>query len=74
MKIVANASGERAVPNVMCAALIRSAESWQGIQVKPFDTKQLEAVGADLDTECWRRHQPTKTPSEGASPQKIQQK
>lgn len=68
MKIVANAFGERAVLKLMYAALIRASESWRGIQIKPFEMKQLEALGAELDAEHRRRHEPTKTKSEGVSP------
>jgi putative transposase len=70
MKIVANAFGERAVLKLMYAALIRASETWRGVQVNPFELKQLEAVGAELDAEHERRHAPmeTKTKSEGVSP------
>ncbi len=68
MKIVANAFGERAVLKLMYAALIRASESWRGIQIKSFETKQLEAVGAEFDAEHQRRHAPTKTRSEAVSP------
>jgi transposase-like protein len=71
MKIVANAFGERAVLKLMYAALIRASESWRGIQIKPFETKQLEAVAAELDAEHRRRHEPTRTKSEGASPSRT---
>ena len=74
MKIVANAFGERAVLKLMYAALIRASESWRGIQIKPFETKQLEAVGAELDADHRRRHEPTKTPSEGVSPSRKSSK
>jgi transposase-like protein len=67
MKIVANAFGERAVLKLLYAALIRASESWRGLQIKPFETKQLEAVGVELDAEYRRRHAPTKTPSDGVS-------
>jgi transposase-like protein len=68
MKIVANAFGERAVLKLMYAALIRASESWRGIQVKPFETRQLHAVAEELDVEYRRRHEPTRTKSEGVSP------
>jgi putative transposase len=68
MKIVANAFGERAVLKLMYAALIRASESWRGVQIKPFELKQLEAVGQELDAEYERRHAPVRTKSEGASP------
>ena len=74
MKIVANAFGERAVLKLMYAALIRASESWRGIQVKPFETKQLEAVGSELDAEHRRRHEPTRTKSEGVSPSRKSSK
>ena len=74
MKIVSNAFGERAVLKLMYAALIRASETWRGIQVKPFETKQLEAVGAELDTEHRRRHNPTRTKSEGVSPSRKSSK
>ena len=68
MKIVANAFGERAALTLMYAASIRASESGRGIQMKPFETKQLETVGAELDTEQRRRHEPTRTKSEGVFP------
>ncbi len=71
MKIVANAFGERAVLKLMYAALIRASESWRGVQVKPFEFKQLEAVGRELDEEHERRHEPVRTKSAGASPSRI---
>ena len=74
MKIVANAFGERAVLKLMYAALIRASESWRGIQMKPFEAKQLEAMKEELDAEHRRRHEPLKTLSEGASPSRISSK
>jgi len=76
MKIVANAFGERAVLKLMYAALIRASETWRGVVVNPFELKQLEAVGAELDAEHARRHAPieTKTKSEGASPSRKSSK
>ena len=67
MKIVANTFGERAVRKRMCAALIRASESWRGIQLKSFEAKQLEAVGAALASEHERRYEPTMR-SEPVSP------
>ncbi len=51
----------------MYAALTRASESWRGVQIKPFEIKQLEAVGKELDAEYERRHEPMSTKSEGAS-------
>ncbi len=66
MKIVANAFGERAVLKLMYAALIRASETWRGIAVKPFETKQLRAIGEELDAE-YRSHHELKA-SKPASP------
>jgi transposase-like protein len=74
MKIVANAFGERAVLKLMYAALIRASESWRGIQMKPFEAKQLEAMKEELDAEHRRRHEPPRATSEGASPSRISSK
>jgi transposase-like protein len=62
MKIVANAFGERAVLKVMYAALIRASESWRGIQMKPFEAKQREAMKEELDAEHRLRHESLRTP------------
>ncbi len=76
MKIVANAFGERAVLKLMYAALIRASESWRGVLVNPFELKQLEAIGAELDAEHERRHAPmnTKAKSEAVSPSRKSSK
>ena len=74
MKIVANAFGERAVLKLMYAALIRASDSWRGIQMKPLELKQLEAIRAELDGEHDRRHAAVKPMSEGASPSRISSK
>jgi putative transposase len=74
MKIVANAFGERAVLKLMYAALIRASENWRGIQMKPFEVKQLEATKEELDAEHRRRHETLRTPSEAASPSRISSK
>jgi len=36
--------------------LIRASEGWRGIQMKPFELEQLEAIGRELDAEHARRH------------------
>ena len=74
MNIVANAFGECAVLKLMYAALIRASESWRGIQMKPFELKQLEVVGEELEVEHRRRHEPAKTTSEGVSPSRTSSK
>ena len=74
MKIVANAFGERAVLKLMYAALIRASESWRGVQMKPLEVKQLDAIRAELEAAHDRRHAVTRTMSEGASPSRISSK
>jgi hypothetical protein len=51
MRIVANAFGERAVLKLMYAALIRASDSWRGIQMKPRELKQLDAICEELGGE-----------------------
>ena len=68
MKIVPNAFGERAVLKLTYAALIRASEGWRGIQVKPFETKQLRVIGDELDTEYQRRNEVPKVKPTGSSP------
>ncbi len=74
MKIVANAFGERAVLKLMYAALIRASESWRGIQVKPFERRQLHAVGEELDAEHRRAHETPSPKIEAASPSRKSSK
>jgi len=50
------AFGERAVLELMYAALIRASEGWWGIQMKPFEVKQLDWIRAELATGHERRH------------------
>ena len=58
----------------MYAVLIRASESWRGIQIKPFEAKQLQAVGDELDQEFRDRHSLKSDEVRGCLPlQKIQQ-
>jgi len=74
MKILANAFGERGVLELMYAALIRASKSWRGIQMNPFEVKQLKAMKEELDAEHRRRHETLRTPDEAASPSRISSK
>ena len=58
MKAVVHAFGERAVLKLMYAALIRSAESWRGITISPFEARQLSVIREELDQNHERRQAP----------------
>ena len=70
----ANAFGERAVLKLMYAALIRASETWRGVIVKPFETKQLRAIGEELDAEYRAVHELKPTKSTSASPSRKSSK
>jgi putative transposase len=74
MKIVANAFGERAVLKLMYAALIRASESWRGVQIKPLERKQLQAVGEELDAEFRKAHEQPPAKIEVVSPSRKSSK
>ena len=42
---IPHAFGERPVLKLMYAALIRASESWRGVKVTEFETRQLQALG-----------------------------
>jgi hypothetical protein len=42
---IPHAFGERPVLKLMHAALIRASESWRGVKVTEFETRQLQALG-----------------------------
>jgi putative transposase len=75
MKIIPNAFGERPVLKLMYAALIRTSDSWRGIRVTAFESKQCEAIRTELDAEHSRRHAspvtPSRTKREGGSSARI---
>ena len=74
MKIVANAFGERAVLKLVYSALIRASDSWRGVQMSVFETKQLEAIRGELNAEHQRRHAPAVSKSEAATPSRKSSK
>ena len=43
-KVIPHAFGERAVLQLMYAALIRAAERWRGIRIREFEQRQLKAI------------------------------
>jgi transposase-like protein len=74
-KIIPNAFGERPVLKLMYAALIRTSESWRGIRVTAFETKQCEVIRQEIDTEHGRRHaspvKKSRKKSEGGSATRV---
>jgi transposase-like protein len=48
-KIIPHAFGERAVPKLMFAAVIRAADRWRGMQVGEFEQRQLRALREELN-------------------------
>ena len=75
MKIIPNAFGERPVLKLMYAALIRTSESWRGIHVTAFESKQCEVIRKEIDAEHSRRHtspvMPSRSKREGGSSPRI---
>ena len=66
--------GERPVLKLMYAALIRASERWRGVRLTPFETRQLEAIRAELDEEHAKRTAPAVRSSEARSPSSISSK
>jgi hypothetical protein len=62
------------VLKLMYAALIRASENWRGVIVKPFELKQLRAIGDELDAEYRAAHEPVKLESASASPSRKSSK
>jgi putative transposase len=48
IKAIPHAFGERAGLKLMYAALIRASDSWRGVKVTEFETRQLQALREDL--------------------------
>lgn len=48
-KTIPHAFGERAVLKLMYAALIRASDSWNGVKVTEFETRQLHALREELE-------------------------
>jgi len=62
------------VLKLMYAALIRASERWRGVRLTPFETRQLEAIRAELDEEHAKRTAPAVRSSEARSPSSISSK
>ncbi len=57
-KVIPNAFGERPVMKLMYAALIRATEKWRGLRMTAFESKQLQALKAELDQDYEKRTAP----------------
>lgn len=66
-KVMPHAFGEKPLMKVMYAAVIRASERWHGIEIKPFERQQWEAIRKELDDEFNQRHQPAVAPSKISS-------
>ena len=74
-KIIPNVfHGERPVLKLMYAALIRASEHWRGLRFTPFESRQLDAIRAELDQEHAKRTAPAVRSSEARSPSSISSK
>jgi transposase-like protein len=49
-KVLPHAFGERAVPKLTYAALIRAAEQWRGLGISEFELRQLKAIRDELNS------------------------
>jgi len=70
----APAFGERPVLKLMCAALIRASESWRGVKITEFETRQLQALREDLQNTHAQRVSPVIRVSAKSRPTKISSK
>jgi transposase-like protein len=66
--------GERPVLKLMYAALIRASERWRGVRFTPFESRQLDAIRAELDGVHAKRTAPAIRSSEAKSPSSISSK
>jgi len=66
--------GERPVLKLMYAALIRASDRWRGVRLTPFESRQLDAIRAELDQEHAKRTAPAVRSTEAKSPSSISSK
>lgn len=69
-----HAFGERPVLKLMCAASIRVSESWRGVKVTEFETRQLQALHDDLQRAPAERVSPVVRVSTESRPAKVSSK
>lgn len=73
-KTIPHAFGERPVLKLMYAALIRASESWRGVKVTEFETRQLQALREDLQRAHTERVSPVVRVSTESRPAKASSK
>ena len=73
-KIIPHAFGERPVPKLMYAAVLRAADRWRGLTVDEFEQRQLRAIRDELDRAHAARTAPIVTPNVTASPTRLSSK
>jgi transposase-like protein len=73
-KTIPHAFGERAVLKLMYAALIRASDSWRGVKVTEFETRQLQALREDLQNAHAQRVSPVVQVSTKSRPAKVSSK
>ena len=73
-KTIPHAFGERPVLKLMYAALIRASESWRGVKVTEFETRQLQALREDLQNTHAQRVSPVIRVSAKSRPAKVSSK
>lgn len=73
-KTIPHAFGERPVLKLMYAALIRASESWRGVKVTEFETRQLQALRQDLQRDHAERVSPAVRISTESRPAKVSSK
>lgn len=73
-KTIPHAFGERPVLKLMYAALIRASDSWRGVKVTEFETRQLQALREDLQRAHAERISPAVQVSTQSRPAKVSSK
>ncbi|HEY6239841.1 MAG TPA: IS256 family transposase [Burkholderiales bacterium] len=73
-KTIPHAFGERPVLKLMYAALIRASDSWRGVKVTEFETRQLQTLREDLQRIHAERVRPVVRVSTESRPAKVSSK
>ncbi|MCC7040333.1 MAG: IS256 family transposase [Burkholderiales bacterium] len=70
-KVIPHAFGERAVMKLMFAALLRATQSWRGIRITEFESRQLSLLRNELNEQFAALHAPAAQPINPASRSRI---
>ncbi|MCI0355658.1 MAG: IS256 family transposase [Acidobacteria bacterium] len=70
-KTIPHAFGERAVLKLMYAALVRASDSWNGVKVTEFESRQLQTLREDLERAHAERLNPVAASPTGTRPAKV---